>query len=965
MTPETWRQVTAIFRDALAHDPASRAAFLDEACAGARELRDEVDRLLAGHEQAGDLGESPAFRVDAPPAPLAAGATLGPYRIDAVIGAGGMGEVYRAHDARLGRDVAIKVLHLTRDPALRQRFEREGRALATVSHPHICAVFDVGRAEGVDYLVMEHLEGESLAQRLARGPLPLEQALRVAVEIADALDAAHRRGLVHRDLKPGNVVLARGGAKLVDFGLAKPRATLAPRASGSTAPAPITSKGTIVGTLQYMAPEQLAGDEADARSDLFAFGCVLHEMVTGKRAFEGASQAEVIAAIVEREPPPLSSLAPAAPPLLEHVVRTCLAKDREQRWSSAGDVRRQLAWLAGGTGTMAARPAPAARPSRRALPVGAALVAGALAAGVPLALRRHPEPEPRAVHRFQDDLPGRHAPRNADRPVLALSPDGSRYVFNTTGGLYLRALTDPEAHVVPGTETEDLSNPFFSPDGAWIGYFAGGELRKVPAAGGAAITLCPAGKPHGAHWASDDTIVFGQAEGVMRVPASGGTPEWVLRAAPGEAVHGPQLLPGGDWLLVAVATETGFLRWDRARILAVPLRGGEQRVLVEGGSEPRWLPTGHLVYALGESLHAVGLDRRTMVVSGGPVALIKRVHRAASPNVQPGYASYGVSDRGTLVYLRPEQVAGERTLAWIDLEGKVERLDLPPAAYVSPRLSPDGKRLAVEVDVAVDRSALWLFHLDGTRPIGQIVLEGNNFDHVWSPDGRRITYATDLGDGISMAWQPADGGPAEVLTAPDPRVTRRPMAWSAEGPTLIYRESQANKHVGFWTLVPGQPPRPWREGRGADLFAADLSPDGRWLAYASNESGREEIHVEAFPRGGTRLRVTRNGGAWPVWIPDGRTLVYRRSFDFGQLDRSTGARLFAIDVITEAGLGAGAERVLPLEGFLVWNGRRDYVPSADGKRFLVVVPASERPALPRIDIVQNWFDEVRARVPIR
>ncbi len=617
---------------------------------------------------------------------LAAGSRLGPYEILSPVGAGGMGEVYRARDTRLERTVAIKVLpaHLSQSEELRQRFEREAKTISQLSHPHICALYDVGQAvleedrrqalgagRQISYIVMEYLEGETLTDRLVKGPLPTDQVLRYGIEMADALDKAHRQGIVHRDLKPGNVMLTKSGVKLLDFGLAKAferPLDAAGREQAAAAQHPLakrnltalstvmggpnlTQEGTILGTFQYMAPEQLEGKETDARTDIFAFGAVLYEMATGKKAFEGKSQASLIAAILTADPAPVSAIQPMTPPALDRVVKTCLAKDPEDRWQSAHDIGSELTWIAQG-GSQAALAA--ARPGARRKPVwiftAALLTAAAFAGflGWKLGTGRMP---PRPIIRFSLPLTSPLAVQEPWwRPAIALSPDGRSLVYAAQRAgdtqLYLRRLDQPESTPLPGTEGG--SGPFFSPDGQWVGFFAGLKLLKVPIAGGAPVTVCEAASGRGASWGSDDTIVFAGSfyGGLSRVPASGGTPRplAVLDPKKGERSHRwPEILPGGKAVLFAVGVGGS---WDEARIVVQPVDTGDRRILVEGGSQPRYVPAGYIVYGRGGSLLAVPFDRQRLKVTGSPFQVVERVATEES-----GAVEFTFSADGSLVYL--------------------------------------------------------------------------------------------------------------------------------------------------------------------------------------------------------------------------------------------------------------------------------------------------------------------------
>jgi serine/threonine protein kinase len=526
---------------------------------------------------------------------ILAGKRLGPYEILSAIGAGGMGEVYRARDTRLERTVAVKILpdHLSDRAELRERFDREARTVASLNHPHICVLHDIGQQDGTDYLVMEYLEGETLAERLKKGPLPLDQVLQYAIEISDALDKAHHKGITHRDLKPGNIMLTKSGAKLLDFGLAKlrgPQTAVANLSALPTEGSSFTAQGTIVGTLQYMAPEQLEGREADARTDIFAFGTVVYEMATGKKAFEGKSQASLIAKILETDPPPISSLQPMTPPALDRVVKKCLAKEPEKRWQAASDVCDELKWIAesgaqAGPSTAGVTPSPKSR--RKTLLWAAASLAVSAVVG-------HFRPEQsRPVTRFTISLPAGQRLVGLDTPAIALSPDGTRLAYIAAQGsgvpqLYLRAMASPDARLIPGTE--GATDPFFSPDGQWLGFFTGGKLKKVSVSGGAAVTLGDASSPQGASWGSQGMIAFG-SEGdavLVQVSDAGGTPQALTHLEKGENDHDwPEFLPGDKTVLFAASGD------DRAngQVTIQSLATGVRRNLIQGATHPHYAPS--------------------------------------------------------------------------------------------------------------------------------------------------------------------------------------------------------------------------------------------------------------------------------------------------------------------------------------------------------------------------------------
>ena len=586
---------------------------------------------------------------------LTPGTRLGPYEIVSALGAGGMGEVYKARDTRLDRTVAIKVLpeHVAADPELKQRFEREAKTISSLNHPHICTLHDVGSQDGVDFLVMEHLDGETLAQRLSKGALPLDQALQTAIQIADALDKAHRQGITHRDLKPGNIMLTRTGAKLLDFGLAKWRpAGAAGAVSLSEAPtvsSPLTGAGSILGTFQYMAPEQIEGQEADARTDIFAFGAVVYEMVTGKKAFEGKSQASLIAAILERDPPGIASLESMTPAALDYAVSICLSKDPDDRWQTARDLLRELKRIDSGTAAAAeasvtTRSATAPPGWRRALPWVAGVVVAVFVTG--LVVWGVMRPGPQTVVRSPILLPAGETFAGI-RQLIAISLDGRQVAYTGSEGLALRSLDALQATLIP--DTEGAQNPFFSPDGQWVGFWVANQLEKVSVSGGASVTLggVNTAQTGGASWGADDLILYGQgSEGIWQVLGAGGTLEQVIAVEDGDTAYSPQLLPGGEWVLFTFRP-SGVAAWDQAQIVAQSLDTGERTVLINGGRDARYVSTGHLVYALGDALLAVPFDVGARRVTGGAVPLVEGVNTFTG-NLAAAVGNFGVAGNGSL-----------------------------------------------------------------------------------------------------------------------------------------------------------------------------------------------------------------------------------------------------------------------------------------------------------------------------
>jgi Tol biopolymer transport system component/predicted Ser/Thr protein kinase len=880
------------------------------------------------------------------------GTRLGPYEITSAIGAGGMGEVYRARDARLNRDVAIKVLpaHLADKPELRERFEREARTIASLNHPHICTLHDIGHQDGTDFLVMEYLEGETLAQRLLKGPLPLERVLQYAIEIADALDKAHRKGITHRDLKPGNIMLTKSGAKLLDFGLAKLRQEAAPATPLSQLPTAdaITAQGTILGTLQYMAPEQLEGKEADARTDIFAFGAVVYEMATGKKAFEGKTSASVMAKILEIDPPPMSSLQPMTPPQLDRVVKKCLAKEPDQRWQSATDLCGELKWIAEGgsqIGTLPAAPVKGFRAiGRRPLIVGlGALLLGLAIASV--ATWNLKPTAPRPVSRLSIDLPAAAQLAGIREHTLAISPDGSRLVYVATQGgtqqLYLRDLNNQEARPIPGTD--GAITPFFSPDGQWLGFFAGGKLKKVSINGGAAITLCDAARAYGASWSRQGTIVFGISAGgpLMQVSDAGGTPQLLTHVEKGETAHfWPEFLPDGKAVL--------FTAVSPSRVAVYSLETGERRDLIQGAIAPHYLPSGYLVYAeLGGNLMAVPFDAQRLRVTGAAVPVAQGV----LVNAVNGAAQYSISDTGSLVYVPASPGAAQSVLVWVDRKGVEQPLRAPPHVYWFPRLSPDRQRVAV----TIDGQQIWLYDLRRDTLTRWTFGGTNNRTGIWTPDGKRIAFLSNKDGPQNIYWQRADGsGGLERLTT-NPYL-EAPSSWSPDGRALAFLQVSSGP-TGFdiWVLRMGDhEARPFLQTPFTET-APVFSPDAHWLAYMSNESGRNEIYVQPYPGPGGKYQISTDGGTEPVWNPKGGELFYRQ-----------GDKMMAVEVTTQPKFSAGEPRML-FEGPYLPTPQTfaNHDVSADGQRFLMLKPTGQAQASTQINVVLNWTEELERLVPTK
>jgi serine/threonine protein kinase len=883
---------------------------------------------------------------------LTAGTRLGPYEILAPLGAGGMGEVYRARDTRLDRSVAIKVLpaHLADRPELRRRFEREARTVSSLNHPNICVLHDIGSENGVDFLVMELLEGTTLADRLTKGALPIPEALRYGTEIADALDRAHRQGVVHRDLKPGNIFLARRSgpssppiAKLLDFGLAKTSGPVVggDRVGPSMAPtiAPLTTEGTILGTPQYMAPEQLEGKDADARTDIFAFGALLYEMVTGRRAFQGHTQVSVIAAIIEHDPPPVSSLQPVSPPVLDDLVKTCLAKSPDDRWQSMRDVLLQLKLIADRSGvsaTTAALTGPA--PSRLRLAWAAAatlLVASLIMAEMLMAGRRTPAATKLS---FQVDIPS--LPINFTRS-LALSPDGNHLVGigsserGTT--LQLRPLGSQETRVLFVSQNVGAGSsvyPFWSPDGRFVAFFLIGKLLKVDIVGNPPQELCDAPVGRGGTWNRAGVILFAPAATgpLFQVSDSGGKPVQAteLDGSRQETAHrDPYFLPDGKhFLYLAVSSKP-----ENSGIYAGSLNSKERKRLLASGSKADFAAPGHILFMRGTTLMGQRFDPDRLELVGDPFRVAEPV--AADPGT--GTVGFTVSQQGMLAY--QTAASAERHLLWFNRGGGRLGEVGEPSGNSSPALSPDLQHVAV-----TKTGDIWLLDLvrgGSSRLTSDPALDSTP---LWSPDGTRIVFNSNRGGRtFDLYVKNSGGGREELLLKSD--YQKYPEDWSPDGRSLLYTEVSPDTGFDLWTvpLTGGRKPQRVVQTPFLDIHGR-FSHNGRWIAYASDESGRAEVYVQSFPVTGSKWKVSTAGGAQPRWRHDGKELFFL----------SLAGEAMAVDISTRKAdvLEAGTPRKLfQANPVAVVQGRNSWDVTPDGQRFLI----NSGGAAPPITVVVNWL----------
>ncbi len=878
---------------------------------------------------------------------LPAGTRLGPYEILAQIGAGGMGEVYKARDTRLERTVAVKVLpqHLSSSPEVRQRFEREAKTISQLSHPHICALYDVGREGEHEYLVMELLEGETLLDRLAKGPLPLDQTLRLGVEIADALDKAHRQGIVHRDLKPANVMLTRSGVKLLDFGLAKTMTPAMQQSSLTALPTQqgLTQEGTILGTFQYMAPEQLEGKEADGRTDVFAFGAVLYEMATGKKAFSAPSQASLITAIMSSEPAPISSVQPTSPAALDRVVRTCLAKDPEERWQSASDLKRELRWV--GEASQAGAPAQGAAPPRRAggsryaWPIALLCAAAALALALGLWRARLTLPAP--VHSFL--LPPEKTAfelTGDESAPPAISPDGERIVFGASGKLWVQSLSTGATTALPSTGRGEF--PFWSPDSRSIGFFAGGKLRTMEASGGSIQIVCDAPTPRGGTWGRGGVIVFAPdfRGGLSRVAAAGGAPAPVTTIdTKHHSTHRwPWFLPDGKHFLYLAANHANP-KSDESGIYVGSLDGGQPRRLLSSYGSVESVP-GWLLSIRDGSLIATPFDENSGTTSGQGVRV------AADVNFDTGVwrGVFTASRTGVLAYQLAREGAGGQ-LTWLDLNGHLLGTVGERNESYALRLSPDGRRASViQGDPNND---IWIYELErGVR--ARLTTDAQVIPSpLWSPDGSELAYvggaAVAENPEYVLAAIPAYGsGEKKVILRSKVRI--EPTDWSRDGRYIVFDRGNIGA-ADIWAVALAEPDKPFPLVQSPFLDTNGLfSPDGRWVAYVSQQTGDFEVYVTAFPRGGARYQVSGSGGRLPLWSPDGKTLYF-----IGANNMLMAAEVDGNSARFEI---RSPKALFPLTLFIGPRLANAYAIAPDGKRLLA--DSLGDVAAPRIALVANW-----------
>ena len=854
-----------------------------------------------------------------------------------------MGEVYKATDTRLDRTVAIKILpqRVGADPEVRQRFEREAKTLAALSHPHICPIYDVGKHDGIDFLVMEYLEGETLADRLAKGALPLDLALRFATEVAGALDKAHRQGIVHRDLKPGNVMLTKSGTKLLDFGLAKlqPAQAITGVSIAATVSQPLTGAGTLLGTLHYMSPEQLEGNDADHRSDIFSFGAVIYEMVTGKKAFEGKSAASVIAAVLEREPPAIRAQQPLTPSALEHVVVHCLMKDPDERWQSAGDLKQELKWIASNAAAPSSSSSPADRRRltvERLMWTAAVMVVAGITAGLAIWVR--PLAAPAEEMRLEIMTPPTTEPSS-----FALSPDGRMMVYAAgsqgRSRLFLRLFSDGTVRPLDGTD--GARNPFWSPDNLSIGFFAEARLKILDIAGRSVTTLANVADGNGGSWSRDGVILYAPTgvNALSRVSRTGGTPQAATQLLPRQRSHTfPQFLPDGRHFVFYAAGPA-----DTRGVYVGELDSAGIRRVLDADSLGAFVAPDQLFFARQDTLFAQRFDVERLEVSGVPEIITEQI-------AGPRRAAVSASDAGTIAY-RASGGAVERRHIWFDRTGKeVGAVGDASLGGNTPTLSPDQKRLAIPrlVDGNTD---VWI--LDIARDIIERFTSHPALDShpTWSPDGTRIVFQR-FGDGRGDLYlKPVNGTGDEQLVLSNP-AGKIPTDWSSNGEFILYKEGAGPGLRQGWDIfalrIDGdREPIPIVQTPGDDR-EGQFSPDGKWVAYQSDETGTSEIYVQPFLRPGKRERISPGGGFQVRWRSDGKELFYL----------TPDGRLMSVPIAPDPADGSlQAKAPAPLflthvVGVDLTIARQQYTPSLDGRRFLIHSITSEA-ASPPITLILN------------
>jgi eukaryotic-like serine/threonine-protein kinase len=966
MDSARWKQIEQVYHAALVRPPRERTAFLERACAGDDDLRRAVDSLLA---QASELPfESPALGADAAlvtgdAAPPLTGRRFGFYQVDKRIGAGAMGEVYRARDTRLGRDVALKVLPdaFAADTSWLARFEREARLLAALNHPRVAIIHGFEDVDGVRALVLELVEGPTLAERIGRGRVPISESVAIGLQIAEALEAAHEKGIVHRDLKPANIkVLPSGAVKVLDFGLAK--ALTGDEFGGDISHLPTMASthvtGLVVGTPAYMSPEQARGERVDRQADIWAFGCVLYEMLAGRMVFAGKTLSDTLAAVLEHDPD-WRALPPSTPAKLRDLLRRCLQKDPKRRLRDVGDAVNELVDLQNPPSSDAG--IATARSQRTAILLVGASILSALVTGALLwAVRPESAAAPARSVRFTVGADGPEAlePSGLDRD-LALAPDGSRlvYVAGGPGRVRLVARAFDELDATRLWDLETPRAPFFSPDGRRLGFFGlFGNLKRVSIDGGPAseVSRGVGGASRGASWGPDGNIIFATSDpgtGLLRVPEGGGEAEVLTRpdTAHGELDHfWPEILPGGRMVLFTVMAPGPI---DTAQIALLNLETRTTKILLHGGTAAQFVPTGHLIYGGGGSLHAVPFDLEHGEVTGDPIKVLDRVAVTAD-----GAVNASVSKDGTLAYVRPRSAGAMRTLVWVDRDGRETPIAAaPPRPYTYPRLSPDGTRVALEV--WDENRDIWVWDLARETLTRLTDTPGRDGFPVWTPDSTRLIFGSARGGTTNLYWRAAAGSGQVERVTESPQI-QFPYSMSPSGANMLVREEHPDTGLDISTVsLEGERRTTPLLRTPFNELNAEVSPDGRWFAYQSNESGQDEIYVRPFPAiGDDRQQVSTSGGTRPVWARNGRELFYLAPDG-----------LFGVSIAPGPGFKPGKSVRLINRRYFAETAfiGRTYDVSPDGQRFLMIKDDAGDGVRPAIVVVQNWLDQLKARVSPR
>ena len=894
------------------------------------------------------------------------GQSIAHYRVTEKIGAGGMGEVYRATDTKLNREVALKVLpeQFAKDPDRMARFKREAQVLASLNHPNIAAIYGLEEDNGTHALVLELVEGPTLADRIQQGALPLDEALGIARQMADALEAAHEQGIIHRDLKPANVKVREDATvKVLDFGLAK--ALEDPGSEEDIANSPTlsvaaTRAGVILGTAAYMSPEQAHGRKVDRRCDIWSFGVVLYEMLAGRRLFVGESISDTMAAVLRAEVD-WDALPSDLPASIRRLLRRCLTRDRKQRLQAVGDARLEIEEaLAGAAEETPVAATETTEPWKRALPWGVTAVLGLVALISLVAAWRAGQRAPRSLARYEVTLPADQTLFLLDEPTLALSAEGQQMVYaalkeDGETQLFLRVRDQLNPRPIAGTEGG--TSPFFSPDGEWLGFFADSHVKKVHLASGMVTTLAPTPQPRGGVWLPDDTIVYSPAyvSGLLQISANGGTPEELTVADPekGERSHRwPTALPGGRVVLFTVGTVDSPNNYDRSPIAALDLVTGERKTVIEGGNMARYAASGHLVYGRAGSLLATSFDADSLEVTGPDVPVLEAVgHDPTS-----GAVYFSLASDGTLVYFPTGGRAINHELVLVNRAGQEQKLAVPSQPYTYPRFSPDGTRLAVSVGLGTGLDDLWIYDFR-RETIARLTFDQASLRPVWSPDGKLLAYSQlglDGFEGVSTVT--VDGSGEEKRITPNIGTPALPSSWSPDGKRIAYMRLSLDPDIFIIAAEGGQSPEPFLANEGTEEANPMFSPDGRWIAYDSNESGRGEVYVRAYPGPGGKWQISNGGGQDPLWSPDGKALYY--------LNLAPTREVYRVPVETQPTFRAGRPEKI-YEGEMVrpsaWVSNWDVSP--DGRKFVFVRVSEDQPRPKTVRVVLNWFEQLRRLAP--